>query len=156
MKSNFLFPNRFKRIGLFFLIPGILIYLYHEVFHSNMFGPEFLNLSVPVFLDGGKFISLSEKNIFNGIIGVLVLIGSLMLAFSKEKLEDEFIEKIRFESLVWSVYVNVILILFSFIFFYDGIFFWAMIFNLFTVLWFFTIRFNWKIKRLKKTFKYDE
>lgn len=156
MKSNFLFPNRFKRIGLFLLIPGLIIYLYYEFFHSNMFSPEFFTLKVPVFFNEGKFISLSEKNILNGIVGVLILSGSLMLAFSKEKLEDEFIEKIRLESLVWSVYVNVVLILFSFIFFYDWVFFWVMIINLFTVLWFFTIRFNWKIKRLKKTFKYDE
>ena len=97
-----------------------------------------------------------ENNILNEVLGVLVIISSLLVAFSKEKSDDEYISKIRLESLVWAVYVNYGILLISFIFIFDLSFLWVMIFNMFTVLLFFIIRFNWQISKLKKSASYEE
>ena len=70
-------------------------------------------------------------------------------------MEDEFIEKIRLESLVWSVYANYILLLLAMVFLYNFDFLWFMTFNMFTILIFFIIRFNWQILKLKKA-SFDE
>jgi len=35
-------------------------------------------------------------------------------------------------------------------------FLWVMIFNMFTILLFFMIRFNWQISKLKKSARYEE
>jgi hypothetical protein len=117
--------------------------------------PIFLDVNLPtVFIDDFEFSSSKgllgfvNNNILNEIFGILIIISSLFVAFSKEKLEDEYISKIRLESLVWAVYVNYGILLFSFLFIFDFSFLWVMIFNMFTVLLFFIIRFNWQISKL--------
>lgn len=160
MKLNFLFPNKFKKIGWFILIPSAIIGLVTLIYEYE---PSFLDFNVPaIFIDE---ITLSDRkqlfgmvinNILNEILGILIIISSLLVAFSKEKLEDEYISKIRLESLVWAVYVNYGILLFSFLFIYDFSFLWVMIFNMFTVLLFFIIRFNWQFYKLKISAYYEE
>ncbi len=86
----------------------------------------------------------------------MIIISSLLVAFSEEKSEDEYISKIRLESLVWAVYFNFAILLLSFLFVYGLYFLWVMIFNMFTVLLFFIVRFNWQISKLKKSAYYEE
>jgi len=83
-------------------------------------------------------------------------LSSLLVAFSKEESEDEYISKIRLESLVWAVYFNYAILLISSLFIFDFAFLWVMIFNMFTILLFFIIRFNWQIYKLKKFVHYEE
>lgn len=158
MKLDYLFPHRFKRIGTMILIPCILFGLY--VVNSDL-EPEFFDLRVPaIFVDeiiGDKFMfGMTENNVLNELIGIILIISFLMVAFSKEKQEDELIEKIRLKSLVWATYVNYGVLLFSMIFIYGMSFLWVMIFNMFTILLFFIIRFNWQVRKLNKSLTYEE
>jgi len=102
------------------------------------------------------FFSFTENNILDEIAGLLIIIGALLIAFSKEKLEDEFIAKIRLESLVWATYVNYAILLLSIIFIYDLMFFWVLVFNMFTILIFFIIRFNWVLNKTKNQIRDEE
>lgn len=159
MKLNFLFPNKFKRIGWFTLIPSAIIGLLTLIYEYE---PSFLDFNVPaIFADelfsvNKKTFRMVTNNILNEILGVLIIISSLLVAFSKEKSEDEYITKIRFESLAWAVYFNYAILILTFLFIYDIAFFWVMVFNMFTVLLFFIVRFNWQISKLKKTTSYEE
>ncbi|MBU2997924.1 hypothetical protein KO500_15890 [Cellulophaga baltica] len=151
MKVNYLFPSKYKKIGWLILIPSIIIGLGTLILEYE---PDFFNFNVPaIFIEklfGKKqFIGIVKNNILNEIFGILVIMSSLLVAFSKEKSEDEYISKIRLESLVWAVYVNYGILLFSFLFIFNFSFLWVMIFNMFTVLIFFIIRFNWQIFKLK-------
>lgn len=158
MKLNYLFPNKYKKIGWMIFIPSVLFAL------ANLFleyEPKFLDLKVPaIFIDeffgDKKFFGFKTNNILDEILGILIIISSLLVAFSKEKLEDEYIAKIRLESLVWATYVNYGILLVAIIFVYDFSFLWVMIFNMFTVLLFFIIRFNWQVIKLKKLTNYEE
>ena len=160
MKLNFLFPSKFKRIGWFTLIPSVIIGLLILIYEYE---PSFLDFNVPaIFVD--EFIFSSNKktfrmvtnNILNEILGVLIIISTFLVAFSKEKSEDEYISKIRFESLAWAVYFNYAILILTFLFIYDFAFLWVMVFNMFTVLLFFIVRFNWQISKLKKSASYEE
>lgn len=158
MKVNYLFPNRYKRIGWFILIPSAIIGLV-SLFYE--YEPSFLEFNVPaIFVDDlfkdKQLFGMVQNNILNEIFGILIIISALLVAFSKEKLEDEYISKIRLESLVWAVYVNYGILLFAFIFIFDFSFLWVMIFNMFTVLLFFVLRFNWQISKLEKSAGYEE
>ncbi|SHF26789.1 hypothetical protein SAMN03080594_103146 [Arenibacter palladensis] len=158
MKVNYLFPNRYKRIGWFILIPSAIIGLV-SLFYE--YEPSFLDYNVPaIFVDDlfkdKQLFGMVQNNILNEIFGILIIISALLVAFSKEKLEDEYISKIRLESLVWAVYVNYGILLFAFIFIFDFSFLWVMIFNMFTVLLFFVLRFNWQISKLEKSAGYEE
>ena len=158
MKLNYLFPHRFKRIGIMMLIPFIFLGWYVVNYDIE---PEIFDLSVPaLFVDeifGEKFIfGMTENNVLNEIIGIVLIIAFLMVAFSKEKQEDELIAKIRLESLVWATYVNYAVLLISMIFIFGISFLWVMIFNMFTILLFFIIRFNWQVKKLNKQLVHEE
>jgi len=158
MKVNHLFPNKYKKIGWLVLIPSTIIGLITLILEYE---PNFLDFNVPaIFIDeffGEKqFLGIVNNNILNEIFGVLIIISSLLVAFSKEKSEDEYISKIRLESLVWAVYINYGILLFSFLFIFDLTFLWVMIFNMFTILIFFIIRFNWQISKIKKSASYEE
>lgn len=151
MKTNFLIPNRYKKIGWFILIPSIIIGVWATVFEIE---PTFLDWKVPAifideFLGEKKFIGITKNNMLNEIMGVLVIISSMMVAFSKEKVEDEYISKLRLESLAWSVYFNQTVLLLSFLFIYDIAFYWVMILNMFALVWFFIVRFNFQKRKIQ-------
>jgi hypothetical protein len=118
--------------------------------------PAFLDVEVPaVFIDEffgeTKLIGFVHNNLLNEIIGLLIIISAFLVAFSKEKQEDEFISKIRLESLVWAVYLNYAILIIALLFIYDMSFMWVIIFNMFTILFFFIARFNWEVYKLKKS-----
>lgn len=160
MKLNFLFPNKFKKVGWLILIPSSIIGLVTLI---SAYEPSFLDFNIPAIFvdeltlsDNQRLFGIVNNNILNDILGILIIVSSLFVAFSKEKSEDEYISKIRLESLVWAVYVNYAILLFSFLFIFDFSFLYVMIFNMFTVLLFFIIRFNWQISKLKKSAGYEE
>jgi hypothetical protein len=158
MKIKYLFPNRFKQLGWLVFAPAVVLGVIALILELE---PAFLNLKVPaLYVDqlfgDQKFFTLIENNFLNELLGVLIIVGGILVAFSKEKVEDEYIARIRLESLVWSVYVNYAILLLAILFIYDLGFMWVMIFNMFTILMFFIIRFNWQLARLKKTSDYEE
>ena len=159
MKLNFLFPSKFKRIGWFTLIPSAIIGLLILIYEYE---PSFLDFNVPaIFVDelfsvNKKTFRMVTNNILNEILGVLIIISTFFVAFSKEKSEDEYISKIRFDSLAWAVYFNYAILILTVLFIYDFAFLWVMVFNMFTVLLFFIVRFNWQFSKLKKSASYEE
>jgi len=158
MTTKYLFPYKYKKIGWLILVPSAILGL---VSLLVSYEPSFLNFNVPaIFISelfgDMKLVGMDNNNISNDIVGVLIIISSLLVAFYKEKSEDEYISKIRLESLVWAVYVNYGILLLSFLIIYDSSFLWVMMFNMFTILIFFIIRFNWQISRLKKLANYEE
>ena len=158
MKLNYLFPNKYKKIGWLILIPSAIIGLITLILD---FEPNYLNFNVPAlfideFFSDMHFIGIINNNVLNEILGVLIIFSSLLVAFSKEKSEDEYISKIRLESLVWAVYLNYAILLITFLFIFDLSFLWVMILNMFTILLFFIIRFNRQISKLKKSAHYEE
>lgn len=156
MKNKLLLPHTWKTIGWLLLIPTTIAGI---VLATTGFEADWLNAKVfAVFHDdmlisqpdapseGGPF-SIVETNITRTVIGVLFIIGAMMVSFSKEKVEDEFIANLRLSSLMWSVWVNYVLLLLAFIFVYGLAFFNVMIYNMFTVLIIFIIRFNYLLLR---------
>lgn len=153
MKLNYLFAHRFKKIGLFIMIPSLLLGLF--VFITD-YEPEFLDIHVFGLFEKNEagttqIVASLEDNILNELCGVLVIISSMLVAFSKEESEDEYISKIRLESLVWAVYFNATVLLVSFLFVFGIMFYSVMVFNIFTTLLFFIIRFNWQLSRLRNS-----
>jgi hypothetical protein len=151
MNSNYLLPNRFKRIGWMLFIPGVVLGIFYLVFEME---PGFMEL--PVFaiayetlMGKTKWFTLTENNIMDEAITFLILVGGILAAFSRQKTEDELISKIRLESLVWATYVNYAILIFTTLLVYDMTFFWVLVFNMYTVLFFFLARFNWALYLLK-------
>ena len=151
MENNLLLPNKFKKIGLYTAIPSILLGL---LVSFNGYEISWLNVKVFALLntDFNKidFFRFIDDNITNELIGVLCLVSGLFIAFSKEKKEDEFISKLRLNSLLWAVLVNYGLLFLAFVFVYGFVFLNVMIYNMFTVLIIFIIRFNFILYKNSK------
>ena len=105
MKSQLLLPNSFKKPGWVLLIAAIILGI---ISMSTGFETLKWETWVPAIIDeeimGPKrFFSLVHTNIINTLIGILLIAGGLLVTFSQEKNEDEFISSLRQSSLLWSI-----------------------------------------------------
>ncbi len=165
MNQKLLLPNRFKMIGWTILIPATIAGI---ILTTTGYEAEWLNAKVltlfydemgifsDVMIDKFGPFGMIEANITNTLVGVVFLIGGLMVAFSKENHEDEFIANLRLSSLLWSVWVNYILLLIAFLLVYGLAFLHIMIYNMFTILIIFIIRFNYILYKSTKSMADDK
>ena len=130
MKTNYLLPNKYKKFGWVLFLTGIIIGVFLQIFDST---EDIFNLDL---INNFGFEFLDE------IISILIIIGGLLVGFSKEKIEDEFIHKLRHESLVWAIILNYIILFLTVISIYEGDFFTVLVYNMFAPLIFFIVRFN--------------
>ena len=153
MRTSLLFPYQFKKIGWVLLIPSAIIGVF--ILFLNV---KFQFLDSKVFTvysaslnDTPVWFTLIKGNYASTIAGVLFLVGAILVAFSRQKQEDEFISRTRLESLMWAVYLNYGVLIICFLFFFNFEFLQVMIFNMFTILLFFIIRFHYTLYRNNKS-----
>lgn len=144
MLPKFLLPHWAKRFGYVISIPTFIV-IFLNLHFGFMF--RFLeyrkNITHDEFFPDNNFLfNLKYNNFTDEIAGVLLVIGLLMIAFSKEKQEDERVLSLRLESLLWAVFINSVILILSIIFFYDGAFLNIMAYNVCSTLIIFIVRFN--------------
>ncbi len=151
MVTKLLFPNSFKLIGWILFIPSFILTVLSSVGITmpELNGKAFA-ISSKQFLGTKVVLGFVELNLFPTIIGICFLLGGVFVAFSKVKNEDEYISELRLSSLLWAVYVNYALLLLAFIFIYNMSFLAVMIYNMFTILLIFIIRFHFILYRTSK------
>ena len=158
MKTRFLFSQQYKSVGWFLLIVGILLGI---ILMLNDF--EYPTIEMPVYPLIGEHdvfskppLEWSKNNIADEIAAILIIVGGILVSFSKTKDEDEYISKIRMESLIWATYVNYIVLFIAILFVFDLTFFNVMICNMFTILLFFIARFQFMLYKFKKSVTDEE
>lgn len=154
MKTS-LFPYRFRKIGLTLLMPGIVLGILYIIFEFEW---QWLSFQLPAAFDGYGIGGISPQNtdgkrihtenFTNELIALLILIGAMLVAFSKEKIEDEFLVHIRLSALLWAVYVNVALSFLAILLLFGFNFLYFMMCNLFSVLLLFIMRYHWLLRKL--------
>jgi hypothetical protein len=82
---------------------------------------------------------------------LLMLTGLFLVAFSKEKIEDEQISRLRLDSLQWAIFFNYVLLIITLVFTNRMNFRDILELNLWIPLLFFVIRFRWAIFRLNQS-----
>ncbi|WP_338409897.1 hypothetical protein [uncultured Flavobacterium sp.] len=160
MKTRFLFPNQFKMIGWILFVPSFIFAILIPLFEWNI--EKYFEFSVFAFYtddifreSSNHFFQILKNSLTDELLTFSLIIGGLLIGFSKLKNEDEYISKIRYESLVWSTYVNYGLILLFTAFMYGFSFMNVLIYNTFTLLLFFIIRFHYMIYKLNNTNQND-
>lgn len=151
-------PHKFKKVGYFLLVPSLLLGVYLMIFN-----PETLDFNAKMFvflseefLSEPIYFRITEVPVINTLAGSLFIIGCLLVGFSKEKVEDEYIKSLRLSSLQWAVLINYLLLLVAFLFIYGMPFLQVMIYNMFTVLLLFVGRFNFLLYRNSRRLKHAE
>ena len=159
MKTRYLFPFKYKKIGWILFLAGLLLGV---VAILNDFESPVLKMKVFALFTEGLFekdnqnFTWFEDNVFNELVSVLIILGGLLVAFSKTKLEDEYISRIRMESLIWATYVNYGVLLVAVLFVFNLAFLDVMIYNMITILIFFVLRFHFMLYKTKKQLSYEE
>jgi len=154
MKTRFLFPNKLKTLGWILFVPAVIFTILISVLHLNI--DEYLNVNVlAIYSDeifgNTEFFKIIKNSIVDELLTIAMIVGGILIGFSKLKVEDEMISKIRYESLVWATYLNYGLILLFTIFVYGTPYLNVLFHNMFTLLLFFIIRFHYMIYKLNKT-----
>jgi hypothetical protein len=151
MEPRFLFPHSCKRIGWILAVPAAILMIL--VMHFD-FTFKFLDYTQKgakhINFDNGFLFNIQFNNFTDEVGSLLLICGLLLIAFSKEKVEDERIATLRLESLVWAIYVNSAFLIFSIIFFYSSLFLDIMAYNICVPLILFVIRFNYVMFREKR------
>jgi hypothetical protein len=147
MKSRFLFPHKW-------IIPGAIIFIIgitaHFINQSSADPVGAFHKIHPFFLGADTQILADDIEYLCSIIGLL------LVAFSKEKIEDEQIVQIRTDSLQWAIYVNYAIFIICTIFINGSDYLGIVAYNVVTPLLFFIVRFKWKIYQLNRAAAREE
>ncbi|MCX6167249.1 MAG: hypothetical protein NT021_04615 [Sphingobacteriales bacterium] len=142
MKNRFLFPHSYRRIGWLLFVP-FLVFGLAVLNHDFQF--DFLEISFEKSPSPGTFESIFSVNTINlsdEIATLGMILSLLFIAFSKEKIEDERVAQIRLDSLHFAVYLNYAVLAIQVIFVHGTAFLDVMVYNMFSVLLLFIIRYR--------------
>ncbi len=144
MKQLPLFPHSWQKAGYIILPLFLAIGVAYLFFDYNIPWLQYKHNPQNVF-------DFSDNNFTDEVASLGMIVSLLLIAFSKEKTEDEMIQFIRLESLHWAVYANYLVLALCIIFVYGGLFFHVMIWNMFTVLIIFIVRFKYLMFKYNKS-----
>ena len=86
-----------------------------------------------------------ENGLGDEIFTLLIIISGLVNSFSKEKIEDELISRIRLESLSLSLFISFGLIIISTFLVYNLNYMYVLVFNLFLIIFLFNLIFKFRL-----------
>lgn len=158
---SLLLPHRFKNTSrlLFYFFFGFGIY-YMTVLEGDPKIEELFTFEVPALLNEDLF-SPSESGwietvFLDEIISVFIIIFGLMAGFSKEKYEDELIDKLRNDALRISLYISYGILLMTILSIFGLIFLSFLFAQLFLILFLFNLIFDIKLIKHYKSASNDQ
>ena len=145
---SYLFSNNFKKpSGIIFYL-SILIGFYlliterlHEMFVVNVFSI----FSYEWFGSERTGFGWIENGLGDEFFTLLIIVSGLINSFSKEKIEDELISKIRLESLTLSLSINFGLIILSTFLVFNINYMYVLVFNLFLIILLFNLTLKFRL-----------
>lgn len=149
MLTKILLPHRYQKFGWLLLIPFAAL-----LFSTNYLGFEFSWLTIQFGEDQGFFSELfdpSKENFTLEIALIGVFVSLFLIAFSREKEEDEYIQKLRLDSLLVACYANTFILILGTVLFYGFGYLEFMGYNMFTIQLIFIARFRWVLHKQKQS-----
>ena len=150
MNRNFLLPNTWKKWGFIILGLGILVGLFNSFrasipLRSPMYGIVYQTYSHDNVFTVSYTVDWTQLPFPAGIVWFFICIvpGLLAIFFTKEKVEDELISKMRLDSLAWAVIANCLIILIANFGFWGYTFLGVLLFNATSIIIIALLRFNY-------------
>jgi len=132
--DKFLLPGKFKLVGYLLLIPAAILGVIRFRYGVKPEFFEFHELAVySVYLET-KVFEIIQNNFIDEVVGLSLLFALFFIAFSREKIENEFVTSLRLKTFFIAVYSNFIFLLFSFLFIYGIGFIKVLIINIYFFL----------------------
>ena len=145
---SYLFSNKFKKtsgvvfylsilVGLFLLLTDRIL----DIFVVNVF--SFFSYEwIGSERTGFGWI---ENGLGDEISALLIIVSGVINSFSKEKIEDELISRIRLESLSLSLFISYGLIIISTFLVFNINYMYVLVFNLFLIILLFNLIFKFRL-----------
>ena len=157
MELKVLLPNGFKKMGWVLIGLSIFLWSIHLFFDWE---PEWLVVNYftvfnSQFFSDTTWFEFSKQNMLYTILTIFPIVGGLFVGFSKEKIEDEFINKLRLSSLLWAVLINYLLLLLVSLTIFGAAFFNVLTIHMFSVLIIFITRFNFLLWKNRKEMTHE-
>ena len=140
MNKDFLFPHAWR-------VPGWIL--------TALFGAAGLAWSIDFvvwYTPDGKMRQVSD--LLGGWIDEVIVIGLmaglLLVAFSRERDEDEYTTRLRASSLVWAVLADSLFVLLATCFLYEFAYLYALFLQLFLLLVLYIVKFRTAVWRAKR------
>ncbi|UZD23833.1 hypothetical protein PBT90_10575 [Algoriphagus halophytocola] len=145
MLSKILLPHYWQRIGWILFLPSAAL-----AFYAMSAEFEFSWLQIDGVRETGLFES-ADENLTNEVAIISLFLSLFFIAFSKEKLEDEYIQKIRLDSILFACYGYFLLNVIGALLFYGVDYLSFMMFNMFSIPVLFVLRFRWVMFRQRNS-----
>ena len=143
--KDYLFPHSYRRIGWWMITISVLLGVIELIKSGDLLpGKAFAILSSNPF-ETSSFATIVNTDWTIQIFVIFFSLGLLFIGFSRESVEDEYVAKIRFQALVWSLFVNTILVIITTLFVYGLAYIYVMYFYAFSLLLLFVCRYIYKI-----------
>ncbi len=152
MKNSLLIPNKYKVLGWILFLAFAVLGLFCMIDDFQISGLE-LNI---FNMEKEGLVDFRNFNLTNEIAFLGITVGLLMIVFAKEKVEDEFIAMLRLKSLQWAVLISYIILLVLNFSVFGLTFLMMLVYNLWTVLIVFIIKFTIALYKLRKEEVVDE
>ncbi|MDT0295440.1 hypothetical protein ACFQ3R_02955 [Mesonia ostreae] len=152
MKLTYLFPHRVKKLSgfIFILCFGTLIVTTLMDWAPSMFETSMFAMVSTEFLKDTVYFSWIETNMWYDLLTIIVIISGILFAFSKERIEDEYISNLRLSALVKAVYCNYAILILAIFFIYNLAFFSVLILNMLSTLILFILFFQKELISVKR------
>ena len=155
MKKNYLFPHQFRVIGWVMVIAVLVTFVVEQLWFRD------LHIKMPALYYDGSFEFLSDEPAPTGffvmatttllsLLFPILTVGLVLIGFSKERIEDEFVTKVREQSLVWSTYVTAVLFILATLLVYGFPYLIVPYLVFFVFLMLFIIKFRVELRRANK------
>jgi hypothetical protein len=139
---NYLFNYKYKKISgwvFYLLIPVGLFLLLTERIQDIFVVNVFSIFSYEWIGSERTGFGWIENGLGDEIFTLLIIVSGLINSFSKEKIEDELISRIRLESLSLSVFISFGLIIISTFLVFNINYMYVLVFNLFLIILLFNL-----------------
>ena len=150
MRTNYLLPFNSRYFGIALILVHIPIKLFWDANYREGWAHRHIDPSAsgnPLF---------SPPHLFFIGTTLMVLVGLFLIAFSKERVEDEQIVQLRLDSLRWAIYLNYAILLFSLVFTESSESNHILFLNMWLPLLFFILRFQWVLYRLNRSVRRND
>ena len=127
---SYLLPKGFRFVGVVFTTVGTIVGIMRFYFGVK---PDLLDQKVfavySVYLKT-RTMKVESNQLIEEIVGLLLILGLLMIAFAREKDESSQISSVRLKSFFISFYINTAFLIFSILFTFGLAFIYMAILNL--------------------------
>ena len=139
MKKDFLFPHAWR-------VPGWIL--------TALFGAAGIAWCFDFSFAFGAGTEMNISELLGGWIDEVIVIGLmaglLLVAFSRERDEDEYTTRLRASSLVWAVLADSLFVLLATCFLYEFAYLYAPFLQLFLLLVLYIVKFRTAVWRAKR------